>query len=49
MLGVSKQAAQQQHILLGLAREGQGVAMKALTGQGVDPDRAREAVLRLIP
>lgn len=35
-----------EHILLGLVREGDGVAVQVLTGLGADPDRVREQVYR---
>ena len=37
-----------EHILLGLIREGEGVAAQVLAGLGVDLDRARERVIRLL-
>ena len=37
-----------EHILLGLVREGGGVAMQVLAGHDVDADRARDVILRLI-
>jgi hypothetical protein len=37
-----------EHILLGLIREGDGVAARVLTGLGADLDRAREQVIRLL-
>jgi ATP-dependent Clp protease ATP-binding subunit ClpC len=37
-----------EHILLGLIREGQGVAAQVLVGLGVDLDRARERVIQLL-
>jgi ATP-dependent Clp protease ATP-binding subunit ClpC len=37
-----------EHILLGLLREGDGVAAQVLTGLGADLDRAREQVIRLL-
>jgi ATP-dependent Clp protease ATP-binding subunit ClpC len=37
-----------EHILLGLSREGDGVAAQALTELGVDLDRARQEVTRLL-
>lgn len=37
-----------EHILLGLIREGDGVAAQVLTGLGVDLDGAREQVIRLL-
>lgn len=37
-----------EHILLGLVREGDGVAARMLEGMGIDHDRSREAVLRVL-
>ena len=37
-----------EHILLGLIREGDGVATQVLTGLGADLDGAREQVIRLL-
>ena len=37
-----------EHILLGLIREGDGVAAQVLSGLGVDLDGAREQVIRLL-
>jgi ATP-dependent Clp protease ATP-binding subunit ClpC len=37
-----------EHILLGLIREGDGVAAPALAGLGADLDGAREQVIRLL-
>ena len=37
-----------EHLLLGILREGQSVAAKALIGLGVDLDSAREIVLRTL-
>ena len=37
-----------EHILLGLVREGDGVAMQVLTGLGADPIRARQKVIQLV-
>ena len=37
-----------EHILLGLIREGDGVAAQVLTGLGADLDGAREQVIRLL-
>jgi len=37
-----------EHILLGLVREGEGVAMRVLDGLGVDPNRVRQQVIRLV-
>lgn len=34
-----------EHVLLGLLREGQGLAMQILTGKGVRPDQLRRSVL----
>jgi ATP-dependent Clp protease ATP-binding subunit ClpC len=33
-----------EHLLLGLIREGNGLAVKALSGLGIEPDRVREQV-----
>ena len=38
-----------EHILLGLIREGQGVAAKVLTGLGADLSRVRDKVIELAP
>jgi ATP-dependent Clp protease ATP-binding subunit ClpA len=38
-----------EHILLGLIREGEGVAAQVLTELGVDLDRARAKVAQLVP
>jgi ATP-dependent Clp protease ATP-binding subunit ClpC len=37
-----------EHILLGLIREGDGPAMQALNGLGVDPNRVRQQVIQLV-
>src|SRR3984885_15190594 len=37
-----------EHILLGLIREDEGVATRALNGLGVDPNRIRQQVIRLV-
>ena len=37
-----------EHILLGLVREGEGVAAQVLVALGADLDRTRQAVLRLL-
>ena len=37
-----------EHILLGLIREGEGVAAKVLVEQGLDLDRARQTVIQLL-
>jgi ATP-dependent Clp protease ATP-binding subunit ClpC len=37
-----------EHILLGLIREGDGVAAQVLSGLGADLDRTREQVIRLL-
>jgi ATP-dependent Clp protease ATP-binding subunit ClpC len=37
-----------EHILLGLIREGDGVAVQVLSGLGADLDGAREQVIRLL-
>jgi len=37
-----------EHILLGLLREGEGVAARVLTDLVADPERAREEVLRML-
>ena len=37
-----------EHLLLGLVREGDGVAMSVLTSLGADPSRVRQEVIRLI-
>jgi ATP-dependent Clp protease ATP-binding subunit ClpC len=37
-----------EHILLGLIREGQGVAAQVMVKLGADPDRVRIEVLRLL-
>jgi hypothetical protein len=37
-----------EHILLGLIRADDGVAMRVLNGLGVDPNRARQQVIRLV-
>jgi ATP-dependent Clp protease ATP-binding subunit ClpC len=37
-----------EHILLGLIREGDGVAAQVLTGLGADLDRSREQVIRIL-
>jgi ATP-dependent Clp protease ATP-binding subunit ClpC len=37
-----------EHLLLGLIREGDGVAAQVLTGLGADLDGAREQVIRLL-
>ena len=37
-----------EHILLGLIREGDGVAAQVLVGLGVDLNRARQQVIRLV-
>jgi ATP-dependent Clp protease ATP-binding subunit ClpC len=38
-----------EHILLGLVREGDGVAMRILQDFQLDADKIREAVIRMIP
>lgn len=38
-----------EHVLLGLLREGAGVAVQVLATLGVEPDRARQRVLELTP
>jgi ATP-dependent Clp protease ATP-binding subunit ClpC len=38
-----------EHILLGIAREGEGVAARILVDFGADAERVREAVLALVP
>ena len=38
-----------EHLLLGILREGNGVAMEALTRMGVSPDAVREAIAQLAP
>lgn len=35
-----------EHILLGLIREGKGVAARVLTARGADPSRVRQAVIQ---
>ena len=37
-----------EHILLGLIRQGEGVAAQVLSGLGADLDRARDQVIRLL-
>ena len=37
-----------EHILLGLVREGEGVALRVLNGLGVDPGRVRQRVIALV-
>ena len=37
-----------EHILLGLVREGEGVAIRVLNGLGVDPNRVRQQVIQLV-
>ena len=37
-----------EHILLGLVREGEGVAIRVLDGLGVDPNRVRQRVIQLV-
>ncbi len=37
-----------EHILLGLLREGDGVAAQVLVGLGADLNRARQQVIQLI-
>ena len=37
-----------EHILLGLIREGDGVAAQVLAGSGVDLNRARQQVIELL-
>jgi ATP-dependent Clp protease ATP-binding subunit ClpC len=37
-----------EHLLLGLVREGEGVAARALKNLGVDPERVRKEVTRLV-
>jgi ATP-dependent Clp protease ATP-binding subunit ClpA len=37
-----------EHLLLGLVREGEGVALRILSDFGVEPDRIRGTVLRLL-
>jgi ATP-dependent Clp protease ATP-binding subunit ClpC len=37
-----------EHLLLGLLREGDGVAAQVLTGLGADVDRVRERVVQLL-
>ncbi len=37
-----------EHILLGLIREDEAVAMRVLNGLGVDPNRIRQQVIRLV-
>jgi ATP-dependent Clp protease ATP-binding subunit ClpC len=37
-----------EHVLLGLIREGDGVAARVLAQLGADPDRAREQVVQLL-
>jgi ATP-dependent Clp protease ATP-binding subunit ClpA len=37
-----------EHILLGLVREGDGVAIRVLNGLGVDPNTVRQQVIRLV-
>ncbi len=37
-----------EHILLGLVREGDGVAIRVLNGLGADPNRVRQRVIQLV-
>ena len=37
-----------EHILLGLIREGDGVAVRVLNGLGVEPNRVRQQVIQLV-
>ena len=37
-----------EHILLGLVRESEGVAIRVLNGLGVDPNRVRQQVIQLV-
>jgi ATP-dependent Clp protease ATP-binding subunit ClpC len=37
-----------EHILLGLVREGDGVAIRVLNGLGVEPNRVRQQVIQLV-
>jgi ATP-dependent Clp protease ATP-binding subunit ClpC len=37
-----------EHILLGLVREGEGVAIQVLNGLGIDPNRVRQQVIQLV-
>jgi len=37
-----------EHILLGLIREGEGVAIRVLNDSGVDPNRVRQQVIQLV-
>ena len=37
-----------EHLLLGLAREGEGVAVRVLQGLGVDPPRVRQSVIQVL-
>jgi ATP-dependent Clp protease ATP-binding subunit ClpC len=37
-----------EHILLGLVREGEGVAARVLVGLGVDPNGVRQQVIQLV-
>jgi ATP-dependent Clp protease ATP-binding subunit ClpC len=37
-----------EHILLGLIREGEGVALRALSGLGVEPNQVRQKVIQLV-
>ena len=37
-----------EHILLGLVREGEGVAIRVLNGLGADPNRVRQQVIQLV-
>ena len=46
--GMNYPAVGTEHLLLGILREGQSVAAKALIGLGVDLDSAREIVLRTL-
>ena len=38
-----------EHILLGLIREGDGVAVQVLDRRGIHPDHLRQPVIRLLP
>lgn len=46
-LQLSDRSIRTEHLLLGVVREGQGVAVQVLTALDVDPDRLRSSVLRL--
>jgi hypothetical protein len=44
--GLGDRSIRAEHLLLGLLREGEGIAAGVLESMGVDPDRVREEILR---